>query len=375
MVPFVDLRAQYASIQGEIDAAIAAVIRETAFIGTGENRFVRAFEEQFATWLGIGHCIGCANGTDAIEILLQALDIGAGHEVIVPAHSWISTAEAVTAVGARPVFVDTRPDTYTMDVSLVEARITGATRAIIPVHLYGLPADMDEVLAIARRFRLRVIEDCAQAVGATYKGRKIGTLADAASFSFFPGKNLGAYGDAGGMVTGDADLARTARMIANHGQLRKHEHLREGRNSRLDGLQAAILSAKLPHLDDWTARRQQHAARYSALLADMPLMLPHVPADRTHVYHLYVVQAERRDALQQALAEADIGCAIHYPRALPALPAYQARGWSAADYPVATSAAGRILSLPMYPELTDALLGHVAGRVGAFAAAHADSSR
>jgi dTDP-4-amino-4,6-dideoxygalactose transaminase len=362
-IPFVDLTAQYLSIRPAIDEAIASVIRDTAFIGTGENRYVRAFEEQFAEWSGAAHCIGCANGTDAIEILLQAAGIGAGHEVIVPAHSWISTAEAVTAIGARPVFVDTRPDTYTIDPELIEARITPRTKAIIPVHLYGLPADMDPILAIARKHGLRVIEDCAQAVGATYKGRRIGTMGDAASFSFFPGKNLGAYGDAGGMITSDAELAKLARMIGQHGQLAKHEHVREGRNSRLDGMQAAILSAKLPHLRQWTSQRQAHAAQYGRLLADAPVQLPVTPEGSVHVYHLYVVQSANRDDLQRTLTDAGIGCAVHYPRSLPSLPAYTAQGWRGEDFPVATSAAGRILSLPMYPEMTDRILRDVAGVV------------
>jgi dTDP-4-amino-4,6-dideoxygalactose transaminase len=255
-----------------------------------------------------------------------------------------------------------------MDPALLEGRITIRTRAIIPVHLYGLPADMDPILEIARRHGLKVIEDCAQAVLATYRGRQVGTMGDAASFSFFPGKNLGAYGDAGGMVTNDPDLARHARMIGQHGQLSKHHHVMEGRNSRLDGLQAAILSAKLPHLRQWTALRKAHAARYERLLADVPVGLPVVPPGMTHVFHLYVIEAQRREVLQQALSVSGIACAVHYPRALPSLPAYEEKGWKSADFPVATRAAARILSIPMYPEMTDDILLKVAGTIKAFAA-------
>ena len=365
-VPFVDLKAQYDSIREEVDRAIAAVIADAAFIGTTGNRYVADFERDFGELIGLEHCIGCGNGTDSIEILLQAMGIGPGDEVIVPAHTWISTAEAVTTVGATPVFVDTVSGTYTMDPMRLEGRITSRTRAIIPVHLYGLPADMDPILEIARRRDLKVIEDCAQAVLARYRGRLVGTLADAASFSFFPGKNLGAYGDAGCMATSDRELAARARIIGQHGQPSKHEHLVEGRNSRLDGLQAAILSAKLPHLERWTALRQSHAERYGELLSDYDIALPVVPEHMTHVYHLYVIQSDRRDALRDALLAEGISCGVHYPRALTSLPVYAQRGWREADFPSATEAARRILSLPMYPEMDECAISLVANVIKEF---------
>lgn len=365
-VPFVDLKAQYDSIRPEIDGAIAAVIADAAFVGTTGNRYVAEFEGAFGDLVGLEHCIGCANGTDAIEILLQAMEIGPGDEVIVPAHTWISTAEAVTTAGATPVFVDTVAGMFTMDPARVEERVTTRTRAVIPVHLYGLPAEMDAILEIARRHDLKVIEDCAQAVLARYRGRIVGTLGDAASFSFFPGKNLGAYGDAGCMATNDAELAARARIIGQHGQPSKHEHLIEGRNSRLDGLQAAVLSAKLPHLERWTALRQSNAERYGRLLADCGVTLPVVPPEMSHVYHLYVIESDRRDLLRDALLTAGIACGIHYPRPLTSLPVYAQRGWREADFPSATRAASRILSLPMYPEMPEPALHRVADAIRAF---------
>lgn len=367
-IPFVDLRAQYDHIKPEIDAAIASVIADSAFVGGYENRYVRNFEEAFADYLKAVHCIGCANGTDSIEILLKAMNIGPGDEVIVPAHSWISTSEAVTTVGARPVFVDTHPDYYTLDARLIEASITPRTKAIIAVHLYGLAAEMDEILAVARKHRLRVLEDCAQAHGAEYKGTKVGTLGDAASFSFFPGKNLGAYGDAGCMVTKDPELARRARMLANHGQLAKHNHVIEGRNSRLDGLQAAVLGVKLKHLPQWTALRRKHAQRYDSLLAPLGVHTPSAPAYSSHVYHLYVVQFVNREMVQRDLSQAGISTGVHYPKALPFLTAYANHKHAPEDFPVAARHMDRVLSLPMYPELTaeqiESVVSAVAAAVG-----------
>lgn len=361
-IKLVDLNAQYRSIRKEIDAAIASVISDSAFIG---GKYAAAFEEQFASYVGAPHCIGCGNGTDALEIALAALGIGPGDEVLVPAHTWISTAEAVTTAGATPVFVDTDPETYTMDARLLEDKITHRTKAIIPVHLYGLPADMDAIQGVARGHNLRVIEDCAQAHGAKYMGRTVGTLGDAAAFSFYPGKNLGAYGDAGCIVTGDEAVAKKARMIANHGRLGKHDHALEGRNSRLDGLQAAILSAKLPHLPAWTAARQRHAATYRELLADSGLRLPSVPAFATHVYHLFVVQVSHRASIQAELQKQGIETGIHYPVALPFLQAYRRMGHTKADFPAAAAYTGRILSLPMYPEMTEEMISTVCGSLQA----------
>jgi len=349
-VPFVDLAAQYASIKQEIDSAIAAVIAESAFIG---GRFVKAFEEQFAEFLGIEHCIGCANGTDSLEILLQALEVGPGDEVIVPANSWISTSEAVSTTGATPVFVDCHPRFYTIDTNKIEEKITLRTKAIIPVHLYGLPAEMDHVLEIAQRHGLHVIEDCAQAHGATYKGKLVGTIGDAGSFSFYPGKNLGAYGDAGCMVTSNETLATKARMIANHGRLGKFDHIMEGRNSRLDGLQAAILSAKLPHLPRWTELRRSHAAVYGRLLADVGIQLPEAPPYSQHVYHLYVIQIPDREHVREKLAASGVDTGIHYPIPLPFLKAYSRMKHQPENFPVASAGMGRILSIPIFAELTE----------------------
>jgi dTDP-4-amino-4,6-dideoxygalactose transaminase len=360
-VPFVDLSAQYRSIRGEIDAAIAAVIADAAYIGNLSNKYVQRFESDFAAFVGTAHCVACANGTDAIEILLKACGIGPGDDVIVPAFSWIATSEAASNIGARPVFVDIDPRTYTIDPAQIEAALTPRTRAIVPVHLYGLAADMDPILEIAARHNLMVIEDCAQAHGARYKGRAVGTMGHAGSFSFFPGKNLGAYGDAGGMVTSDAGISERARMISQHGQAKaKHDHRIEGRNSRLDGLQAAILSAKLPYLADWTEARRRHAARYDDLLRESDFQRQHVPSDRRHVYHLYTVRVANRDLVQANLGEAGISTAVQYPRALPMLSAYADRGYSADQFPAAVALADTTLSLPMYPELTTEAIDRVA---------------
>lgn len=362
-VPFVDLYAQYESIRSQIDRAIADSIRNTSFIG---GQPVREFESAFAEYLGLNHVVGCANGTDSLEILMQAMGIGSGDEVIVPAHSWISTSESVSAVGARPVFVDTESDNFTIDVSKIEAAITSRTKAIIPVHLFGHPADMHVIMQLADKHGLKVIEDCAQAHGAMIEGKMVGTFGDAASFSFYPGKNLGAYGDAGAMATNDDALAEKARMIANHGQITKHHHRIEGRNSRLDGLQAAILLAKLPFLNQWTEQRIQHAATYHTMLQNSGLDLPATKPAYKHVFHLYVIQSEKRDALKSFLAEQGVETAIHYPTALPFLNCYQNRNPSTDQFPVAHAHQSRILSIPMFAELTEQQLQHVANAVNKF---------
>ncbi|MCS6988174.1 MAG: DegT/DnrJ/EryC1/StrS family aminotransferase [Chloroherpetonaceae bacterium] len=355
-VPFVDLKAQYLTIRREIDDAIAKVISETAFIS---GKYAKIFEDEFAAYLGVKHCVSCANGTDSIEILLQAMGIGRGDEVLVPANTWISTAEAVTTVGATPVFVDNHPETYTIDIGKIEEKITPRTKAIIPVHLYGLPAEMDEIMAIARKHNLKVLEDCAQAHGATYKGRKAGTMGDCASFSFYPGKNLGAYGDAGGMVTNDDDIAQKARMIANHGQVAKNVHKIEGRNSRLDGIQAAVLSVKLKRLDEWTEARRRNAALYDEWLSDLDIQLPIEPTHSRHVYHLYVVQVPNRDEVIAKLKADGIETGIHYPTALPFTEAYRRFKHQPSDFPVAHRQMSRLLSLPMYAELTEEMIERV----------------
>lgn len=357
-VPFVDLKKQYKSLKKEIDIAIRSVINDTAFIG-GNNAYVKKFEEEFADFLGVKHCISCANGTDSIEIILKAMGIGFNDEVIVPANSWISTSEAVSNIGAKPVFVDCLPSLYTIDHTKIEKKITKKTKAIIPVHLYGLPAEMDQILKIARKHKLKVLEDCAQAHGAVYKGKKIGTIGDAASFSFYPGKNLGAYGDAGAMVTNNFELAKTARMIANHGQIKKHEHLLEGRNSRLDGIQAAILSVKLPHLTKWNEARREHASLYSTLLKNIDLVLPECPKYSQHVFHLYVVQMKNRESNIEKLKKHSVETAIHYPNPLPLLKAYKNTKSSDKDFPISTDLKDKILSLPMYAELENSQIQYV----------------
>src|ERR1019366_6716052 len=314
------------------------------------GKYAKIFEEEFAAYLGVKCCIGCGNGTDALEILLKALGIGPGDEVIVPAHTWISTAESVTTAGATPVFVDTTPALYTINAALIERHITDRTKAIIPVHLYGHPAEMDTIMAIANSHGLKVLEDCAQAHGATYKGRKVGTIGHAAAFSFFPGKNLGAYGDAGGMVTNDESVAQVARMIANHGRLGKHDHALEGRNSRLDGLNAAVLSAKLHHLEAWTEARRSLAAVYDEALEREGVAVPLSLPDCKHVYHLYVVEVAGRDAVRDSLALRDIETGVHYPKALPFLKAYARFAHQQEEFPVAFESTSRILSLPRSEE-------------------------
>lgn len=356
-IPFVDLYAQYKSIQNEIDAAIAASIQNTSFIG---GKPVQDFEQSFAGFIGVKHIISCANGTDSIEILLQAYGIGKGDEVIVPAASWISTSEAVSTAGATPVFVDVEEDYFTINPALIEAAITPKTKAIIPVHLYGHPANMPAIMAIAQKNNLIVIEDCAQSHAASINGKLTGTFGHAASFSFYPGKNLGAYGDAGCMATSDDAIAEKVRMIANHGQKGKHNHIMEGRNSRLDGLQAAILSAKLPYLHQWTNARIALAAQYNTSITNTALGLPKTKQKYKHVFHLYVIRSNKRDALKDELNALGIETAIHYPCALPFLSCYADRNFTAGSFPVAEAWAKKVLSIPMYAELTTTQIEYIA---------------
>jgi dTDP-4-amino-4,6-dideoxygalactose transaminase len=363
-VPFADLHAQYLSIREAMDAAIAEVIRTSSFI---RGPFVTRFEEQFAEAVGMPRCVSCANGTDSLYIAMRALGVQPGDEVIAPAHSWISTTETVTQAGGTVVFCDTDPHTYTMDPSQLAAKVTPRTVGIIPVHLYGQPADMDPIMAVAERHKLWVIEDCAQAHLARYKGRLVGSFGNAASYSFYPGKNLGAMGDAGAVVTRDAQLAQRMAMFARHGGLTKGDHQIEGINSRLDDLQAAVLSVKLPHLTRWTARRHEVAAEYGRLLQGIPgLAVPQVAAGREHVWHLYVVQHERRDALAKHLADRGIQTVVNYPVALPFLPAYRRFGHQPADFPVAHGHQSRILSLPIFPEIAPPQIQAVADAIHSF---------
>ena len=360
-IPFVDLKTQYLSIQSEMDQAISNIISNTSFIGGPASD---AFEKSFSEFMGMKHTIACANGTDSLEILLVSMGIQPGDEVIVPAISWISTAEAVSTAGGVPVFVDVDED-FLIDISKIEERISPRTKAIIPVHLYGNPVDMNALMEIANKYGLLVLEDCAQSHAATVNGQKAGTFGHAASFSFYPGKNLGAYGDAGGMVTNHDEIAKIARAIANHGQEGKHNHTREGRNSRMDGIQAAVLNTKLPHLEAWTEGRRKNAQQYHSLLSENVVK----PIEREgfrHVFHLYVIQHDDRDGLMAKLKEAQIDTAVHYPIPLPLMPCYTSRfHHTEADYPVAARLANRILSLPMYAELTHEQIACVAEHVNA----------
>jgi len=364
-VPLVDLHAQYLSIKAEVDGAIADVVRASAFV---RGAHVERFEQDFARAIGSKHCVSCANGTDALYLALRALGAGPGTEVIVPAHSWISTSATVSQAGASVVFADTDPDSYTIDPVSLAARITPRTVGIVPVHLYGQPADMDAVMEIARRHSLWVLEDCAQAHLARYKGRTVGTFGIASTFSFYPSKNLGAMGDAGAVLTDDGALAERIAMIARHGGLKKGDHRIEGINSRLDGIQAAILGAKLSHLPAWTARRRELARDYGAALAGVrALGLPQTAPGREHVWHLYVVRHEARDALARHLHERGVQTVVNYPVALPFLPAYQRLRHSPADFPNAHRNQSRVLSLPMYPEMTPRQMHAVADALASFA--------
>jgi len=357
-IPFVDLKAQYESIRSEIDGALASVIQETAFIG---GPHVKGFEDGFARHAGVRHCVGVGNGTDALFVALKTLGVGPGDEVITAANSFIATSEAITMTGAQVVFVDIDPRTYNMDVHNVESRITKRTKALIPVHLYGQPADMDPIRDIARRHGLRIVADGAQAHGAQYKGLPIATLADITCFSFYPGKNLGAYGDGGALVTDNEAWASRARMLANHGRTTKYDHDLEGVNSRLDGLQAAVLGVKLRHLDKWTDSRRRNALRYNEVLKGLDVVTPSELDSVTAVYHLYVVRvpAERRDAVQRHLAANGISTGIHYPIALPYLNAYKHLGHTERDFPAALGASREILSLPMFPELNESQIATI----------------
>jgi dTDP-4-amino-4,6-dideoxygalactose transaminase len=351
-VPYADLQLQYQTIKREIDGAVAAVIRDNAFI---RGPYVDAFERAFADAVEIGHCVSCANGTDALYLAMAGLKVRPGDEVITPAHSWISSSAMITHAGASVVFADTDAATFTIDPAAIEAAITPRTVGIVPVHLYGQPADMNAIMAIATRHKLWVIEDCAQAHLARYKGRQVGTFGTAAAYSFYPGKNLGAMGDAGAVVTNDGALAERMAMLARHGGLVKHQHQIEGINSRLDGLQAAILSAKLPHLPGWTKARQDAAKVYDAGLNEIEdVAVPQVGADRTHVYHLYTIRHPRRDALAAHLEAHGVQTAINYPTALPFLEAYRRLGHHPEQFRNAYRDQGRILSLPMFAEITRA---------------------
>lgn len=363
-IPFVDLHAQYLSIKSEIDSVIADVISKSSFI---RGPYVDKFEQMFADIMERKYCVSCANGTDSLYIAMVALGIQPGDEVIAPAHSWISTSETITQAGGKVVFCDTSPDTFTIDPRDIESKVTSRTVGIIPVHLFGQPADMDPIMAVASKYNLWVLEDCAQSHLARYKGKLVGTFGNAASFSFYPGKNLGAMGDAGAVITNDKILADKMTMFARHGGLKKGDHQIEGINSRMDGLQAAILSVKLPYLLTWTRLRQDRAARYSELLSSVHNVTPPVvAAESEHVWHLYVIKHDKRDELAIYLSKNGVQTVINYPTALPFLPAYKRLGHKAQDFPNAYANQSQILSLPIYPELSDIQMASVVETIGEF---------
>lgn len=348
-IPFLDLGAAYRELKDDIDAAVMRVLDSGWYILGPE---VDAFEAEWADYCGAAHAVGLANGLDALVLALRALDIGPGHEVIVPSNTYIATWLAVSAVGAVPVPVEPVAATHNIDPARIAAAITPRTRAILPVHLYGQPADLDPILALARAHGLRVIEDAAQAHGARYKGRRIGAHGDVVCWSFYPGKNLGALGDAGAVTTDDADIADRIRVLRNYGSRVKYVNEVPGVNSRLDPVQAAVLRAKLPHLDAWTDRRRGIAAQYDSSLAGTGLVLPQVPGWAEPAWHLYVVRSPRREALQTALCAAGVGTLIHYPIPPHLQAAYADMGLRADALPLAARLAGEVLSLPIGPQLS-----------------------
>ncbi len=365
MIPFVDLKAQYQSIKPEVDAAILGILDSCQFTLGSE---VAEFEKEFAAYCNAAHGIGVNTGTSALHLAVLAAGIGRGDEVITVPFTFMATASAIDYTGAKPVFVDIDPRTYTMDPALIERAITPRTKAIMPVHLYGQPADMDPIMEIAKRHNLVVIEDAAQAHGAEYKGRRAGSLADMGCFSFYPGKNLGAYGEGGMVTTDNPDFAKKIRMLRDWGAEKKYHHVLKGYNYRLEGMQGAVLRVKLRYLEKWTEARRAAAARYDELLRDSgvatPLAVPHA----RHVYHIYAVRTAHRQAWQDALSKQGIQTGIHYPFPVHLLPAFADLGYKEGDFPHSEQAAKEVLSLPMFPELTAAQTQAVAAAVRALAA-------
>ena len=349
MIPYVDLKAQYRSIKNDIDAAVLRVLDSTQFI-LGEE--VAAFEREFAAYSQASEAVGTNSGTSALHLALLAAGIGAGDEVITSPFTFVATVSAICYTGATPVFVDIEPDYFTIDPSKIGAAITARTRAIMPVHLYGQPADMDPILEIARRRGLTVIEDAAQAHGAEYHGRRCGSLAEIAGFSFYPGKNLGAYGEGGAVTTTRADYAKTCRTLRNWGEETRYEHRVKGFNYRMDGMQGAILRVKLRHLEAWTEKRRQVADWYAAALDPESVRLPKARPGCRHVYHVYAVRGDDRDRLRDVLGKQGIQTGIHYPIPVHLQPAHADLGYGTGDFPVAEAAARDVLSLPMFPEMT-----------------------
>jgi dTDP-4-amino-4,6-dideoxygalactose transaminase len=359
-VPYLDLKAQYQSIKPEIDAAIARVLDSCQFVLGSE---VAGFEQEFATYCGTTECIALNSGTSALHLALLAAGVGPGDEVITVPFTFVASVAAVCYTGARPVLVDIDPRSFTMDPSAIEAAITPRTKAILPVHLYGQPADMDPIMEIARRHGLVVIEDAAQAHGATYKGRPVGSIGDMACFSFYPGKNLGAYGEGGAVTTNNAEYARTIRMLRDWGQDRKYHHVLRGYNYRMEGFQGAILRVKLRHLEQWTEARRAVVAQYNKHLADGGVERPSEMPWARHVYHVYTLRTDHRDGLQTALQAEGIQTGIHYPVPVHLQPAYADLGYGKGAFPHSEAAAGQVLSLPLYPELSSAAVAEVVGVV------------
>ncbi len=366
MIPFVDLKAQYASIKDEIGPAIQGILDSCQFTLGSE---VVAFEKEFAAYSQAEHGIGVNTGTSALHVALLAAGVGSGDEVITVPFTFVATVAAIYYTGARAVFVDIDPRSFTMDPAAIEAAITPKTKAILPVHLYGQMADMDPILEVAKRHGLVVIEDAAQAHGAEYKGRRAGSMGDMGCFSFYPGKNLGAYGEGGMVVTDNPDYARTMRMLRDWGAEKKYEHVLKGYNYRLEGLQGAVLRVKLRHLEAWTEARRTAASRYDNLLADSGVATPEAMSYARHVYHVYAVRTRQRAAWQEALQAQGIQTGIHYPIPVHLLPAYADLGYKAGDFPHSEQAANEVLSMPMFPELTAAQIEVVCGALKKLAAA------
>jgi len=363
-VPQLDLAAQYAAIGGEIRAAVEKVLASQQFILGQEGA---SLEQEIAQLCGVAHGVGVASGTDALILALRACGVHAGDEVLIPPFTFVATGSAVSALGAKPVFADIRPDTYNLDPSDLTRRLTPRTRAIIAVHLYGLAADMEPIVTFARAHNLRVIEDNAQSIGASYRGRRTGSLGDAACMSFYPTKNLGAYGDAGMVVTNSNEMAARLKSLRNHGQSAKYVSSEPGWNSRLDEIQASILRVKLRHLPEWQRARQSHAAAYTKMLLSIPgVMPPPIPEGYEHVFHQFTIRVEQRDALAQSLSERKIGSAVYYPVPLHLQPLYASLGHKAGDFPHAEHAAQEVLSLPMFPELRPEQITRVAEAVAEF---------
>ena len=362
-IPLVDLKTQHLALQDEIDDAIGRVIADSAFI-LGEE--VASFEREFAHFCQAKYAIGVSSGTSALHLALIACGVSPGDEVITTPFTFIATAEAISHIGAKPVFVDIEPDSYTIDPTKIEAAITSRTKAILPVHLYGQSAEVEPILEIAGQHGLKVVEDAAQAHGAEYRGKRVGTLGNVTCFSFYPGKNLGALGDGGAIVTNDEEIAETVGLLRNHGRQEKYTHLLVGYNYRLDAIQAAILRVKLKWLEDWNHKRRQHADSYRNLLGSFELVLPYQKEHCLPVFYVFVVRCKRRDALAQWLKKQGIETGIHYPLPLHLQPAYQHLNYQKGDFPIAEQVADEVLSLPMFPELTESQIEEVVAAIRSF---------